>query len=130
MARIPIILSFQVICIDDENEVNVSSLEAEAMDLFHAAATSILSAIDVNYGFKFTARCVKHNIDSIDFHLNVEKVRQEKMLLTHPVHQHLQEAVSMFNQNIIEFDYDKKKFVESNGRRFRLNHIRLFVLTC
>lgn len=130
MSRNPIILSFQVICIDDANEVNVSSLGAEAMDLLNAATTSILAAIDVNYGFKFTGRCVKHNVDSIDFHLDVEKVRREKILLTTPVHQHLQEAVTMFNRNIIEFDYDKKKFVESAGRRFRLNYIRLFVLTC
>jgi hypothetical protein len=130
MSKSPIILSFQVICIDDENQVIVSSLGAEAMDLLHAATTSILTAIDVNYGFTFTGRCVKHNVDSIDFHLDVEKVRREKMILKEPVHQHLQEAVTMFNRNIIEFDYDKKKFVESDGRRFRLNYIRLFVLTC
>ena len=114
MSRNPIILSFQVICIDDANEVNVSSLGGEAMDLLNAATTSILAAIDVNYGFKFTGRCVKHNVDSIDFHLDVEKVRREKILLTTPVHQHLQEAVTMFNRNIIEFDY--KAFKEKQSQ--------------
>lgn len=130
MPTVPIILSFGVTSIDDNNEVNVHTIHSDAMDLLHAATTSIIAAIDVNYGFKFTGRCVKHNMDSIDFHLNVEKVRRERMVLTRPLEEQLQEAVAMFNRSIIEFDYGESKFVESDGRRYRLDRIRLFEVNC